>query len=145
MPSPPFVRPSVHLSVLHSVSALTFEPNDLWPWHSASVWVMTAALLRLKDKVRGQGQTSKVKGRNCATLPQPRTTNPLPTMGRRSTLHIRHSETHFTFHATSSRSNRNKLVEMASPSPPLLKRWEIVLSTPPPRIDDPTATGRIRR
>jgi len=40
MQSPPSVCPSV--------SPLTFEPSDLWPWPLACVWVMTVAVLALK-------------------------------------------------------------------------------------------------
>jgi len=58
------LRPSVHLSV----SSVTFEPSDFWPWPFTCVWIMTLpiALLGLKGKVTGQCQSSKieVKGRN---------------------------------------------------------------------------------
>ena len=68
--------------------------------------------------------------------PNPGASNPL-SMGGRSTPHIRHSEAHFSFHATIWRSKRNKLVKMANRStPPLFKMWETGLP-PSIRIDAP--------
>ena len=41
-------------SVCPSVSTLTFEPSDLWPWPFAYLWGMATALLGLKVKVKGR-------------------------------------------------------------------------------------------
>jgi len=44
MQSPPSsVCPSICLSVHPSISTLSFEPTDLWPWSFARVWVTTMA------------------------------------------------------------------------------------------------------
>ena len=45
-------------SVLPSVSTVSFELTDLWPWSSACVRAVTIACLELNVKVRGQNMVS---------------------------------------------------------------------------------------
>jgi len=52
-------------SVCPSVSTLSFEPIDLWPWPFACVWVMTIAVFSLKVKVNPNS--------NPAANPNPKT------------------------------------------------------------------------